>query len=429
MKPEYVLEARARGLKLPFLQSLVEHGAYADGVVGVWPTVTYPSHTTLVTGVTPAEHGIVANLEFDPERRFDGAWYWYAPQIRVPTLWSAAHAAGLSTASVGWPVSVAADGVDYLIPEYWRASAAASQDADPSDRELIAALSLPNGLLTSMQARLGPYMAGNDTSLAGDSVKTRFAIDILQRHKPAFMTLHLSSLDEAEHEHGPFSGAANATLEGIDALLAELSAAMRHNYPAAAIVVVSDHGFLTLSHRVNLTVPFVQRGFISTAAQAGQTPTITGWQAAPWLAGGMAAVMLKQPAEPRLEAEVGNLLADLAADPKNGISAIFARDAIKQRGAFPDAAFLVVLAPGYYAGSALSGPLVTDIPATDGGMPGGHGFSPDDPSMRAAFFAAGSGLARHDLGVIDMRRIAPTVAQLLGVALPSAALAPLPLQE
>ncbi len=78
LKPEYVLDADAHGLKIPFLRSLMRDGAYARGVTGVWPTVTYPSHTTLLTGVSPAEHGIYNNLEFDPKDTFANAWFWYA---------------------------------------------------------------------------------------------------------------------------------------------------------------------------------------------------------------------------------------------------------------------------------------------------------------------------------------------------------------
>src|SRR5882757_1341071 len=95
MKPEYVLDADAHGLKIPFLRSLQRDGAFARGVIGVFPTVTYPSHTTLLTGVSPREHGIYGNLEFDPLRQHADSWYWYADQIRAPTLWHAAHAAGL----------------------------------------------------------------------------------------------------------------------------------------------------------------------------------------------------------------------------------------------------------------------------------------------------------------------------------------------
>jgi len=71
------------------------------------PTVTYPSHTTLMTGVWPAKHGILANQTFDPLQKNHEGWYWYAEDIRVPTLWDAASAAGRTTASIQWPVSSA----------------------------------------------------------------------------------------------------------------------------------------------------------------------------------------------------------------------------------------------------------------------------------------------------------------------------------
>ena len=264
LKPEYVFEADKRDLKIPYLRSLVRSGTFARGVIGVWPTVTYPSHTTLVTGVWPAEHGILSNSEFDPEQHFKDAWFWYADQIRVPTLWRVAHAAHLTTASVGWPVTVGATDIDFLIPEFWRISGP-TKDLNPSDRHLIAALSRPEGLLTEMQKSVGPYLMANDTSLQGDEVKTRFAIDILRRHKPAFMTVHLSSLDDSEHGHGAFSAEANRDLEAVDGMLAELAAAAHAANSAAIVAVVSDHGFTALTHRVNLLIPFLRAGLVTTA--------------------------------------------------------------------------------------------------------------------------------------------------------------------
>lgn len=417
LKPEYVLQADARGLKVPFLRLLVAEGAYAQGVTGVWPTNTYPSHTTLITGTWPAEHGILNNPEFDPARKFGDSWYWYAAQIRVPTLWDAAHGAGLTTASVGWPVSVGATDVDALIPEYWRISGR-PEDLNPSDRLLIAALSRPVDLLAEMQRRLGPYLMGNDISRGGDAIKTRFAVDILQRRKPSFMTIHLSSLDYNEHEYGPFSTQADDDLEAIDGMLSELAGAARANDPSAVVLVVSDHGFVPVSHRVNLFIPFIQAGLIDLAAdpQTGSA-RVASWQAMPWMASGMAAVMLHD-GDSATRLKLAGLLAQLAANPANGIDAVLDRGEIRERGAFPDADFLIVLRPGWYTGAALSGELVTPF----GGSHGGHGFSPADPSMRAAFFIAGTGISRHrDLGLIDMRRIAPTVAAILRVPLAVAA--------
>ena len=72
----------------------------------------------------------------------------------------------------------------------------------------MAALSRPDTLLRQLQPALGPYMMGNDTSIEGDEVKTRYSIEMLRRQKPALMTIHLSSLDNSQHEYGPFSAEA-----------------------------------------------------------------------------------------------------------------------------------------------------------------------------------------------------------------------------
>ena len=414
LKPEYVLDADAHGLKIPFLRSMMRDGAYARGVNGVWPTVTYPSHTTLLTGVSPAEHGIYNNLEFDPRNTYANAWYWYAQQIRVPTLWQAAHDAGFSTASIGWPVSVGAAAVDFLIPEYWRV--ARLTDVDPSDALLMAALARPSDLLQKMQARLGPYMRGNDPSPPGDEIKTRYALDILKNQKPKFMTIHLSSLDEQQHKSGPFSPQANQDLEVIDGQLAQLFAAERANDSKAIAVVVSDHGFVHITHKVNLMQPFMRAGLIEAGGE---------WKAQPWSGAGMAAVMLHDPADAQTQSQVRDLLQSLKTDPNNGIAEVLERDAMLKRGAFPDASFLIIMKLGYYALADATSPLVSEIPGTLGS----HGFSPDYPEMRASFFIAGPSIAHHrDLGLIDMRQIAPTLAQLMSVRLPAAAQPPLSLQ-
>ena len=426
LKPEYVFEAEQRGLKIPYLRSLLTNGTYADGVIGVWPTVTYPSHTTLVTGVSPAQHGILANAEFDPEQHFKEAWFWYADQIRAPTLWRMAHAAHLTTASVGWPVTVGAMDIDFLIPEYWRITGP-TKDLNPSDRYLIAALSRPAGMLAQMQKALGPYLMANDTSLHGDEVKTRFAIDILRRRGAAFMTIHLSSLDDAQHGHGPFSAEANQDLEAVDGMLAELAAAAHAGNPAAVVAVVSDHGFTALTHRVNLLIPFLRAGLVTTTLDSvTQVPKLASWKAQPWVASGMAAIMLHDPVDRGTERAVGELLQSLATDPNNGIARIDGRVEIERHGAFPDAAFLVIMKPGFYAAASLNGELVSELPAGHGG----HGFSPEFPEMNAAFFIAGAGIARgRDLGAIDMRQIAPTLAQILGVSPSTGMRAPLNVRQ
>ena len=417
MKPEYVTHADEHHLKLPVLRRMLAQGTHAEGVIGVLPTVTYPSHTTLVSGVAPAVHGISNNTRFDPERQLGGAWYWYADQVKVPTLFTAAHAAGIKTASVSWPVTVDSDAIDYLIPEYWRGDSPAGP-VNPDDRLMMSAVSRPEGELKRIESRTGtPYMMGNDTTLAGDETRTRYALDMLQQHKPGFMTVHLSSLDEEEHLHGPFSQEADHDLEGLDAMVGRLMGQALANDPNAVIAVVSDHGFAAVEHATNLGVAFVQAGLIDLSKSAAGEVEVKAWKAEPWLAGGMAAIVLHDPADTATRAKVAELLARLASDPANGIEAVLDKQAVAALGGFPEADFAVTLKPGYAAGSALAAPLVSALPGR-----GTHGYNPaTTPQMHASFFVVGKGIAAgKDLGLIDMRQIAPTLAGLLGIALPDA---------
>jgi predicted AlkP superfamily pyrophosphatase or phosphodiesterase len=425
LKPEYVTHAAEHNLRIPTLQRFLKEGTYADAVLAVLPTVTYPDHTTLITGAWPAEHGIYNNALFDPDHKLAGAWYWYASSIKVPTLWDAAHLGGIRTASVSWPVSVNATSVDTLIPEYWR-TLSPPEGANPQDRSLLEAISRPDGMLAEMQQRLGPYMQGNETTIQGDETRARFSLDILEHQKPGFITIHLSSLDEAEHLSGPFSAEANQTLETIDGLVEQLMEAALKNDPKTTIVIVSDHGFAKVDHAINLTIPFIQAGLLQLGKTSAGETTVNSWKAQLWSASGLAAVMLHDPADAQTRAQVLDLLTKLAADPQNGISKILNADEIKQAGGFPDAAFVVAMKPGFTIGLALSGPLVNDQTA----VKGTHGYLPSFREMHASFLAIGPNiLGSHDLGTIDMRQIAPTVAKILGVNLSSAKQPPLQLSS
>jgi hypothetical protein len=142
----------------------------------------------------------------------------------------------------------------------------------------------------------------------------------------------------------------------------------------------------------------------------------------------MFAIVLHDPADTATRDQVRTLLTTLAADPANGIEAVLDHDAIAALGGFPDAAFAVTLKPGYVPGPATTGPVVMAIPASVG-LHGTHGYNPaTTPAMHASFFITGKGIEGYkDLGIIDMRKIAPTVAQLLGTTLPTATQPTLPL--
>lgn len=402
LRPDDVLDARERGLALPSLTALVTNGSHARGVVGVMPTLTYPSHVTLLTGVTPAVHGVTGNLTFDPYNTNQYGWDWYASDIKVPTLWDAAHAAGLSTANVHWPVSVGAQ-VDWNLPQIWRTGSL-------DDRKLLAALATP-GLLPALEKTLGPYADGIDEKLDGDRNRARFAERLLTLHAPQFMTVYFAALDHEEHAHGPGSPEADRTLEAIDALVGSLVDVARRVHPDGVVAVVSDHGFAPVAQDVNLYGPFLQAGLVTIKDGA-----VSDWQAEPWNDGGSAAVVLRDPDDAGVKRRVAALLLKLKADPAYGIGELLDHDAVVRKGGAPNASWFVVFKPGFEMGIKPDAPMLSP-----GHYEGMHGYDPATTSMQATLLIAGPGIpAGHDLGVVDMRDIAPTLAAQLGVRLSQA---------
>ncbi len=414
LRPGDIIEAEKRGLKIPNLRRFVVEGTYAEGVTGVLPTVTYPSHTTLITGAAPARHGVLANTTFDPlQANYDG-WYWYASDIRLPTLWDVAQKAGLSTANVHWPVSVAAS-VRWNLPQLWRAGTA-------DDAKLITALATP-GLVAGLQGELGEtYAAGIAEDIEADENRARFAVRLLQERKPDFATVYLAALDHEQHGSGPDSAASRAVLERIDAIVGKLVAAELAVHPDAAIAVVSDHGFAPITSETNFFRAFIDAGLLKV--EGGK---VKDWEAAPWVAGGSAAIVLRRPEDKALVERVRAVLRSLQANPETHIARIVEGSEIAARGANPQASFLIDLEPGTMTGpfAYASGPVVSAPHAK-----GMHGYFPELPLMRSSFFLLGKGITRgKDLGIIDMRAIAPTLAGLLGTSLPDAEMPPLPVRK
>jgi len=406
MKPEAIIDARKYGLKVPHLRAFMADGVYAGAVRGVLPTLTYPSHTTLLTGASPARHGIVDNTTFDPLLRNQHGWYWYAEDIKVPTLWDAAAAAHLTTGNIYWPVSVGAK-ITYNLPQIWRAGT-------DDDLKLQRALSTP-GLEQELSAELGRYPGGMEETVAEDEIRARFAIRLLEKKHPGFFTVYLTGLDTEEHASGPFSQKSNETLERLDALVGSLRAAAEKAAPGRATVcVVSDHGFAAVEHDVNLYAAFREAGLISV----DKDNKVTEWKAMLWPAGGSAAVMLADAKDEQLRGRVKALLDKLSSDPANGIDRVWSQREIEQARGFPNAAFLVSLKIGYEMAYGLSMPLITK--PSNLGM---HGYVPERAEMRSSFFMVGPQVPRgKSLGEIDMRQIAPTLANILHIRLAGAEL-------
>jgi predicted AlkP superfamily pyrophosphatase or phosphodiesterase len=405
LKPDYVIEAEKHRLKIPNLRRLVDDGAHATGVNGVTPTVTYPSHTTLVTGVSPAVHGILNNSPFDPLSENASGWYWYAEDIKVPTLWDVAAGAGLSTANVDWPVTVGAR-IQHNIPQYWHGR-------PDQDRKLLRALSTP-GLLDEAEPELGAYPAGYQYTPADDAKRARFVAWLIEKKRPDLLTGYFSSLDEEQHHTAPYSKSTFETLASLDGLVGQVWAAAERTYGRRFVLaVVSDHGHITADREVSLNAALREAGLIDVDPQG----KVLSWQAFAWVAGGSAAIVLRDPSDTSVRGRVETVLQRVSADRNGGVARVLGGADLQAVGGFSTAAFIVDLKPGFKTGGALTGAVVRRA-AAPGGM---HGYLPGPHDMESSFFVVGEGIAPgRNLGAIDIRDIAPTLAARLGVTLPRA---------
>ena len=410
LRPDYVLQAEKHGLKLPHLTAIAREGSFATGVRGVLPTATYPSHTAIITGAAPARHGIVGNHPFDSAVKDLDVWYYYAEDIRVPTLWDVAAQGGYVTGSVSWPVTVGAPGIRWNIPEY-------ALTRTPEDVKITRGASTP-GLMAGLEPKAGPYLTEVSDSVKRDWARTHYAVEMIRQKHTRFITVHLAASDNLQHRHGPFTPPVLRALEEIDRMIGELRDAIRAEDARAAVCVVSDHGFAPVTKVLWLDAVFVKAGLITLKTQdtTVEKAGVTDWIARPWHAGGSAAIVLKNPNDADARAKVKALLDGLAADPANGVAAILDENAIRTAGGAPTAQFWITMRAGFMLSPTLQPSIVSIVSAR-----GAHGYAPTLPETAATFLISGDNIrAGHDLGTIDMRSIAPTLARVMGLSFPSA---------
>ena len=400
MKPETYTDPDAHGLKIPTLREMARNGASSDGVQSVMPTVTYPSHTSMVTGVNPGTHGIYTNPAWDPLNQNFGGYRWYTEDIRVPTLWQVARQAGLRTALVHWPVSTGAQ-ADLIIPEYWRANI-------PEDMKLLRALSTP-GIFEKVANEFPDFKTDVPAIELTDAIWTDVACYAIEDLKPNLLLLHLAMVDHWEHEKGPFSPEAIAATETADAQIARLisSAKKAGTWQNSVLVILSDHGFAPISQEMRPGVLLQQKGLI-TLDDKGR---ITDWKATELIDGGSVFLYLKDPKDEATRTALHNIFDPLAGAEGSSIRRIATHDEIIAMGGDPNAFLALEASDGTTFAAGYTGDL-------KGPRVGGtHGYFPDRKEMRASMIVYGPAIGPGKIDHARLIDVAPTVAAWLGLKL------------
>ncbi len=198
----------------PALDAIAREGVKAEGLKTAFPSKTFPNHLTLVTGLYPGHHGILANTMYDAEH---DRWYrlsngavadasWY----RGEPIWVTAEKQGVKTATYFWPGSEAP--IQGVRPTYWEAYDHHRPFAERVE-QVLSWLDLPKG------------------------------------ERPQFITLYFHEPDETGHQYGPLSPEALSALEEVDVQLEALLAGLKERglEEKVNLMVVSDHGMTSTS--------------------------------------------------------------------------------------------------------------------------------------------------------------------------------------
>lgn len=401
LMPGAYLDPDRFGLRVPMLREMARHGAYSEGVVSVFPTLTYPAHTSLATGVTPAKHGIVSNVAWDPLGENQGGLRWYAEDIRVPTLWDAARQKGLRTALVFWPVTVGA-AAKAIVPEYWRAET-------PDDYKLVRALSTP-GVFEAMEKRNPRFRELFTPPQVPDEVLTDIAVYFLEAVRPHLLMLHIFQVDHWQHEDGPMAGRALAALENADQQIARLVQTAKNAgiWDRTALVVVSDHGFAPVRRRVRPGVWLRQKGLVTL----DERNRVTDWKAVVVTTGGCAFFYVRDRNDETTRRVLVETFSALAAQPGSGIGRVFTAHEVARFGGDPEAVLAIEAAEGFSTASGYTGDALSDWDRK-----GAHGFAPDRQDMRSSLLVYGPRIGPGKIEGARLIDVAPTVAQWLSFRL------------
>jgi predicted AlkP superfamily pyrophosphatase or phosphodiesterase len=398
--------------EMPNIRALAAAGARAKSMKAVAPTVTWPNHTTLVTGVTPAVHGVVGNNYFDRKKK-EQITLIFDPVldkeqiVKVPTIYDIAKANGLRTAALNWPASRNAKNLDWTTPEvhkreqYQRYTTPAVLDLCRDNGFSLLDEMFPGGV------RKQEYET--------DAVNLRVLKLLIANKRPNLALLHIGNPDHVQHDKGPKSPEAYAAIKQADERVGEIWQELQNDFPGlGTLLVVSDHGFSPISTMLFPNVVLRKAGLVKVTNKKVSTGSVR----IVVQAGTCMVYVLDQ----KNRATIMNKV-DKAFKSEKGIAKVVRTEELKKYGVGnpkddPNAPDMILFAEyGATFGDTAGGDLSFEEKPEGRGT---HGHNPEIPELHATFVACGRGIKSGTvLGEIDNVSVAPTIAKLLKISLPA----------
>jgi predicted AlkP superfamily pyrophosphatase or phosphodiesterase len=391
-------------LQLPNIRALIEAGVWATNSLTVYPSVTHPSHATLITGVSPRKHGVIGNEMTDRNtgKTIQATTQTRANAIHVPTLFDAAHQAGLKTAGFCWPETRQDASIDFNILHGHEELSKSEVDAKLLQRLRDAGIPIDTYYDIAPQGRM---VQGHR-----DFILAQSAVEIFRSERPRLMAVHFSATDGMQHSWGPDNYFAHAALSQTDYNIGLIRQAVHDAGldDRTTFVIVADHGFHSVNHEVNLHPVLAASGLAGKVKLRG-----SGWSV---FAETTSNFSKKRDGE-SLETFFTNIL------KLEGIDRVIRNEDFNSIG-YPryeenvnvQGQFLIVPEINTYL---VVNEKSTSTTRQERRFSHSHGYMPDHPRMYPALVMSGYRIKKAQrIGSVRNHDVAPTIASLLGISMP-----------
>ncbi len=392
---------------LPNFSGFLKGAGLCDHVNSVYPSVTYPAHTSVITGRMPKNHGIINNTKLQPGReRAD--WIYQRKYITGTTLYDEAVKKGMKTAALLWPV-IGRSRINWAVPEImvtrrWQSQVLANAVNGPLFYQL------------ALHKRFG-HLRDGVRQPALDHFIQACALYTLETYRPDFFLLHLTDVDTNRHIYGVHHEKVREALIRQDGRLGEIleKLAQTGDMADTSVILLGDHYQKDVENIAYLNYFFQKEGLFTV-----RDGRITGWRAVAKNCDGSCYIYINRRfrKDAVLQGKVRGILEELAGREDYGVGRIFTAGEAAALGADPDCFLMVEAKDGWaFLDEWEQGQKKVReekrhfIRAT-------HGYLPGDEGYQTFFAAKGCGIRE----VLVEREVAlwdegATIAALMGLDL------------
>lgn len=238
---------------LPNMGRLMKTASYVTDIECVYPTLTYPCHVTIATGVYPDKHGISNNEILDINAK-KADWYWWRKDIKADTIIDVAKRAGLTTGTVTWPV-MCDSGADYNIGEIW----APSGEEDPTPYFDKADSPAVKEIFERHKGKLNWLRTPEF-----DDFAQACAVDIISQFQPDLLMVHFSYVDHQRHKRGVDSPEISGPLSFVDEKIGAVMEAVEQAglMDKTNFVILGDHGQINCKAVFQINKVLMDKGYV-----------------------------------------------------------------------------------------------------------------------------------------------------------------------